>query len=136
MASVVELAQRGYALFLKGDVPTLIAELVDEDCQCILSGPRNTLPWAGAFRGKAGVAEFFSRLARSVDFTSFEPRQMIADGDSVAIVGVSTGQVKASGKTFRNEWVHVCRYRDGRLVYFRDYSDTAALVEAVGGASA
>ena len=37
-------------------------------------------------------------------------------------------EVKKTGKTVRNEWVHVFRYNQGKMVFFQEYIDTAAEV--------
>jgi uncharacterized protein len=51
----LETAKRGYELFQRGDIQTIIAEIVDDNCQWISSGPKDKMPWAGTYRGKQAI---------------------------------------------------------------------------------
>jgi uncharacterized protein len=128
MASNVETTKKGYEFFKRGDVPTLIKDLVDDNCIWIAPGPQDKLPWAGRFKGKQEIANLFAQVAQNLHFTEFEPRDMIERGDTVVVIGTSSHQVKKTGKTVRNEWVHVFRYSQGKMVFFQEYIDTAAEV--------
>jgi uncharacterized protein len=127
MASNVETTKRGYELFKQSDIPTLLKEIVDDNCIWIAPGAPDKLPWAGRFKGKQDVANFFKRVAETVEFIEFSPREMIEQGDSVAVIGRSTVRSKKTGKTVNDEWVHIFKYKQGRLVFFQEYTDTAAL---------
>jgi len=37
-----------------------------------------------------------------------------------------TGRAKKTGKTVKNEWAHVFKYSQGKVVFFQEYIDTAA----------
>lgn len=73
-------------------------------------------------------ANFFAQVAQNLHFIEFEPRDTIERGDTVVVIGTSSHQVKKTGKTVRNEWVHVFRYNQGKMVFFQEYIDTAAEV--------
>ena len=62
--------------------------------------------------------------------TSTEPREFVAQGDRVLVVGVATGRIKATNKTFDDDWVFAITVRDGRLTNIREYVDTQALARA------
>jgi hypothetical protein len=55
---------------------------------------------------------------------------MVAQGDRVLVIGVATGKVKATGRSFANDWVFAITVQDGKLVSIREYVDTQALVRA------
>jgi uncharacterized protein len=82
----------------------------------------------GNFKGKQEIANFFAQEAQNLHFIEVEPRDMIEQGDTVVVTGSSSYQVKKTGKTVRNEWVNVFKYRQGKVVFFQEYADTAALV--------
>jgi ketosteroid isomerase-like protein len=128
MASNLETTRKGYELFKQGDIPTLVKDIVDDTCIWISPGPQDKLPWAGNFKGKQEIADFFARVAANVDFTEFAPREMIEQGDTVVVIGTSSGRAKKTGKTIKGDWVHVCKYNQGRMVFFQEYTDTAAVV--------
>jgi hypothetical protein len=66
MASNVEATKKGYEWFEKGDIPTLIRDLLDERCTWISPGPPDKLPWAGTFKGKQEIATFFGAVRNAV----------------------------------------------------------------------
>jgi ketosteroid isomerase-like protein len=62
--------------------------------------------------------------------TSTEPRDFVAQGDRVLVVGFAKGKIKATNKTFVDDWIFAITVRDGRLTNIREYVDTQALVRA------
>ncbi len=67
-------------------------------------------------------------MAENWDFTEFAPKDYIERGDTVVAIGTSSARAKKTGKTVKNEWVHVLKYNNGKLVFFQSYEDTAAEV--------
>jgi len=130
----IGVVQRGYEAFGRGDIESLLA-LLDETITWSTPGPAD-LPMAGNRRGRAGVAEFFQTLVATVDVLRFEPKQFVAQGDVVVVVGGDTSRVKATGASVEFEWVHVFTLRDGKIVAFKEYGDVSALVAEVRSAQA
>ena len=89
MASNLETTKKGYELFKQGDISTLVKDIVDDTCTWISPGPQDKLPWAGNFKGRQEIADFFARVAQNLDFTEFAPREMIEQGDTVVVIGTS-----------------------------------------------
>ena len=130
----IGVVQRGYEAFGRGDIESLLA-LLDETITWSTPGPAD-LPMAGNRRGRAGVAEFFQALMATVDILRFEPKEFVAQGDVVVVVGDDTSRVKATGASVEFEWVHVFTLRDGKIVAFKEYGDVSALVAEVRSARA
>jgi len=122
MASNIEATKKGYEAFQRGDIPSLMKDLLHDDCTWIAPGPKDKLPWAGTFRGKKEIADFFAHVAQNLEFSEFAPREMIEQGDTV---------VKKAGKTVKNEWAHVFKFSQGKAISFQEYIDTAADVLAM-----
>jgi ketosteroid isomerase-like protein len=131
MTSNLDTAKKGYELFQQGDIPTLVRDLIDDNCTWISPGPEDKLPWAGYFRGKRGIGDFFTRIDQNLEFSEFAPRDMIGQGDTVVVIGTASGRAKTTGKPFKDEWVHVFKLNDGKIVFFQEYTDTAAAVAAM-----
>ena len=131
MASNLAIAKKGYELFQQGDIATLVNDMIDPSCTWISPGPKDKLPWAGQFSGKQEIAGFFAQIAENIDFNEFTPREFIEQGDTVVVLGSSSGRTKKTGKVSKNEWAHVLKYRQGKLVFFQEYYDTAAEVSAM-----
>ena len=50
--------------------------------------------------------------------------------DRVLVIGVATGKIKATNKTFEDHWVFAITVRNGKLANIREYIDTQALARA------
>ena len=59
-----------------------------------------------------------------------KPPEFVAQGDRVLVVGVATGKIKATNKTFEDHWVFDITVRNGKLTNIREYIDTQALARA------
>jgi ketosteroid isomerase-like protein len=131
MASNVEATKKGYECFQRGDIPSLIRDLLDDNCVWISPGPSDKLPWAGTFKGKSEIANFFAQVGENLEFSEFSPREMIEQGETVVVLGTLAGRAKKTGKAVKNEWAHVFKFRQGKVVLFQEYIDTAADVLAM-----
>ena len=109
----VAVLQQGYEAFGRGDIPAVL-ELLTDDVEWTMQGP-SVIPYAGTFRGREGVAEFFSLLDETIEFEQFEPRKFIGQGDTVVVLGYERDVVKETGRGFEEEWAHVYTLRDGKL---------------------
>jgi uncharacterized protein len=128
-----EVVQGTYEAVGRGDIPALL-DLLTEDVQWTFQGP-STIPFAGARRGREGVAEFFSLVGGNLEFQEFEPRKFVVQGDTVAVLGFERSLVKPTGRTFEQEWAHIYKLRDGKVAEFLALEDTAAHVVAFDATS-
>jgi uncharacterized protein len=124
----VRTVQGIYEAFGRGDIPALLSVVAD-DIDWSIAGPP-AVPHAGRRRGRQEVEQFFPVLAATEEFEQFEPREYIAQGDQVVVLGYLRSRVKATGRTYENEWAMVWTLRDGKVLRFRTYEDTAAEVAA------
>ena len=96
-----------------------------------VAGPPEILPFAGTWRGIAGIAEFERRLDATMRYDRVELRRYLVSGDDVAAIFIGAGVAKATGRPFESEIVRLYTFRDGKVVRVRNYYDTAAYVAAV-----
>ncbi len=61
-----------------------------------------------------------------------KPKEADNAGDSVIVEGRYTGTFKESGKNLDAQYCHVFTMRDGKLVNFQQFVDTAQLQEVMG----
>jgi ketosteroid isomerase-like protein len=115
-----------FAAIGRGDSEALLA-LVTEDIEWIIPG--EDWPLAGTHRGHDGVTDLLETASKSVE-TSTEPREFVAQGDRVLVVGFAKGKIKATNKTFDDDWVFAITVRNGKLTKIREYVDTQALARA------
>ena len=96
----------------------------------LITGPIQTRAAA-----KASVAEFFKRVSESEDFQQFEPREFVAQADKVVAIGHYRAVTKSTRKSFESDFVMVFTLRDGKVVQFQEFSDSAAINAAYDGAA-
>ena len=123
------LVQGAYEAFGRGDMAAL-AEVMADDIEWVDPGDPEGDPNAGTFSGKEAVLGWFGGLAASVDYTLFEPRELIAQDDKVVALVYSEATARATGRAFVNHEAHVWTVRDGKVARFQSYHDTAAAAGA------
>lgn len=128
----VAVVQRNYEAVGHGDIPMLL-DLLTDDVEWTMQGP-SVIPFTGTRRGREGVAEFFFTLAENLEFEQFEPREFVAQGDTVVVLGYERSLIKPTGRMIEHEWAHVFTLRDGKIAKARFIEDTAAYVVAFGAA--
>jgi uncharacterized protein len=119
----LQLVKSGYAAFGRGDIQGLIA-LLSDDIEWHMPG--EGLPLSGTYRGHQGVAEFFQKLSQDSDILAFEPRQFVAQGDQVLVIGWERAKPKSTNRVAEVDWVMAFTVRGGKIAKFREYSDTLA----------
>ena len=127
----LQVVKDGYAAYSRGDIPGLLA-LLAEDIEWQIPGPGLSL--AGTYRGRDGVANFFQKLTAEIEIQDFQPREFVADGDRVLVVGWERAKVKAN-RTVELDWIMSFTVRNGKVAKFREYTDTKAVADAYGAAA-
>ena len=127
-AETTKLVQQAYAKFKAGEIDALLGMLGDT-IEWELPDIEN-VPFAGKRQGRANVGEFFLSVNREQEALEFEPTEFVASGDKVVTLGRYAWRVKRTGRTFGANWAHVFTIRDGRIVGFHEYTDTAVVAAA------
>ncbi len=120
--------QQIFEAFGRADIPGVL-EHVSEDVTWDAPGP-SVVPFYGRRRGHEGAAEFFTQLGSSVEFEKFEVWEFIAEGESVVVTGTERGKVRATGKTYEQDWVLLFKARGGKVTSFHCYDETDAVARA------
>ena len=102
--------------------------LVAEDIEWIIPG--EGWPLAGTYRGHAELAAVLKKAANEVETKYPTPPEFVAQGDRVLVIGVATGKIKATNRTFKDDWVFAITVRNGKVTNIREYIDTQALARA------
>jgi len=120
----VQIVKDAFAAIGRGDMA-----LFAEDIEWIIPGD-----WvlAGTHRGHAGLANFLQKASETVETSISEPREFVAQGNRVLVIGFATGRVKATNRNFEDHFVFAITVRNGKLTNIREYIDTLALARASG----
>jgi ketosteroid isomerase-like protein len=124
----VKLIQGMYEAFGRGDMQT-IYDSTDPNIVWVDNGPES-IPIFGEKHGREGLVNFFTLLADLTDVEMFEPKEFIAQGDRVVALGRYRFRVKATGKAYEYDWAMTFLVKNGLVVRFDEYGDSAQVVEA------
>jgi uncharacterized protein len=124
----VAIVHEAYANFKSGNIPALL-ELCADDITWQLPQMEN-VPFGGRRSTRAGVGEFFALVNASEEALRFEPNEIVAQGDKVVSLGYYQWRVKTTGREFNSDFAHVFTIRNGKIVAFHEYTDTAACANA------
>lgn len=119
-----------YEAFGKGDIPTVIAALDPEvewwEAENFIYADNNS------YVGPQAVLEgVFMRIGNEWDGFSVSPEGVLDAGDTVIGHGYYSGTYQKSGKKVRAQFAHFFSFREGRIVKFQQYTDTAQFQQAV-----
>ncbi len=123
----VQIVKDFFAALGRRDKQGLLA-LSAEDIEWIIPG--EDWPLAGTHRGHAGLENLLQKANDTVETTFPEPSEFIAQGDQVLVVGFAAGRIKATNRTWEDNWVFAITVRNGKLTNVREYVDTQALARA------
>ena len=126
----VQVVKDFLAAIGSGDKQRVLA-LIAEDIEWIIPG--EGWPLAGTHRGHAGLAGVLKKASEEIEMKYPKPPEFVAQGDRVLAVGVATGKIKATNRTFKDDWVFDITVRNGKLTKIREYIDTQALARASSG---
>lgn len=125
----VRIVKHMYASFHEGNIDAVLATFAD-DIDWLQSGPKDIFAFSGPFHGITGMHAYFKALKESLDIQEFVEVEFFGHDDRVVVFGTEKGVVKPTGGEYYYEWTHVFFMSGGKITKYRDYFDTAAVLQA------
>jgi ketosteroid isomerase-like protein len=129
--AVRETLDRYYAALKAGDRAGLRGVVADE-IEVHYPAPEGLLPWAGDWTGFEGFERFISTVGDHLVIDTVEPVSVHVAGDTVITVLRGEWTVKATARKVRTETVNMFTLRDGKIIRYQVFTDTAALGTGLG----
>ena len=82
------------------------------------------LPWTGTNRGPESIVRAFEGIGRVWETKAFEVREVVEQGDKVAMFGSFTYRGRESGEEITSLFSLLAKAREGKLHYFQFLEDT------------
>jgi len=124
----VEVVEGIYEAFARGDVQAVLAAMSHDIEWYEAEG----MPYGGRHQGPDAAAQnVLGPVARDIPDFAATPEELIASGETVAVVARYTGTGKVTGKELDLRVVHLWDVRDGKVARFRNFADTAKFLEVV-----
>ncbi|MFM9905630.1 MAG: nuclear transport factor 2 family protein [Pyrinomonadaceae bacterium] len=119
-----------YDAFATGNVPGVLAAF-DEN---IAWSEAEGFMYAGTYNGPTGILSgVFMRLATEWEGFSAVPNKIVDGGDgNVVSIGTYSGKYVKTGKNTTVPFAHEWELRDGKVVKFRQHTDTLIIAKDLG----
>lgn len=127
-SSHLDILRNGYGDFAKGNIPEVLAVFDPKIEWTSAEG----FPYGGTYNGHSEIVEkVFMKLGTEWDGFKVAPKEFLESGERIIVLGQYSGTYKATGKSFKAEFAHVWTLRDGKVVRFIQYADTALIQKAL-----
>lgn len=127
----VSVARGMYEGFGSGDIDAVIAAL-DTNIEW-LEAENFIYADGNPYIGKNAVLEgVFMRIVGDWDDFTVSPKEILDAGETVIGHGYYSGIYKKNQKPVRAQFAHLFTVRDGKVVRFQQYTDTAQFLRVVG----
>ncbi len=110
-----------------------VAAAFDDNAEFISYVPVDLFPYLGRRKGKAEVLATMNAVRKDFEFLVYRPVMILADGDNAAgLVEVRLRQ-RETGRVINIMLGHFIRFREGRIVEFREFTDSYDAAQQVLG---
>lgn len=110
-----------------------VAALIHDDIDWIIHGPERLFAFEGPRRGKAQVLDVLKAIADQFELKRYEHELLIVEGDRAAVLSQTSFVQRSTGRTLSLRLVNFIRVQDGKIIEFREFSDTFDAVEQTVG---
>ncbi len=128
----INIVRDMYDAFGRGDIAAITA-VMDP---AIEWNEAENFPYAdnNPYVGPDAVVEgVFGRIASDWEYWSLDTESFLDAGDYVVVTGRYHACHRQTGNEIRAQFAHVWTLREGRVIRFQQYADTAQVAQAVGG---
>jgi ketosteroid isomerase-like protein len=90
------------------------------------------MPWTGTHKGPESLVEVLQGVGKAWETKAFAVRDVLEQGDSVAMFGSFTYRGRESGKEITSLFSILAKVKDGRVHYIQFMEDTFGTSGTVG----
>jgi ketosteroid isomerase-like protein len=125
-----ELIERRVRMFCElradGNLPSLL-EYAAADVRCFLRGHWSLAVFPCPLVGKEAVGEAYRQLNIRYENLGSVVHELLIDGDRVALHRTTSIRNRGGGQVHTFDVINFMRFRDGLVVEFSEYCDSAAI---------
>jgi uncharacterized protein len=124
----IAVAQQLYTLFSQRDI-TGILNILSPNVEW--GEPENPYnPAGGTRQGHEGFLQWINIGKEAEDILELNIQKMVADNDTVAVIGDMKVFAKPTRKIYLSDFVHIVMVHDGKITKFQEFFDTYIAGEA------
>ena len=117
------VVQEMLTAFGKGDMEALKRTLSD-DTIWVYHGTEG-IPYNGTYRGKEGAVKFITNIVSNVDVLDFQVTKIVADQNTVIVLGSEKQKIKSNGEVLEQKWVQVYTVENDLITRLDEFANTA-----------
>ena len=127
-AEIEQLVRTLYAARVAGDVEAMMAWAAP-DVHFALAGDPTASPVAGQVSGADKLCPQLAQLVQAYTFNSYDITALVVEGSRAAVRGKANITAVKSGTTVDTELADFIEVKDGRVVSFVQFCDTAMVAK-------
>jgi ketosteroid isomerase-like protein len=121
----VDVVKTAYEAFGRGDIAAVVATF---DPNIEWHSPAGFYRLGGDYKGPEEIVnKFFMVVGELWETLDITPREYIDAGDRVFVLGTGKGKSKATGKMVSTPYIHMLELKDGKVIRYDEFEDTATL---------
>lgn len=122
-SKAITVVQEMLTAFGKGDMEALKQTLSDHTIW-VYHGTEG-IPYHGTYQGKEGVVKFITNIMSNVDILDFQITKILADQDTVVVLGSEKQKIKRNGEVLEQKWVQVYTLENDLITRLDEFANTA-----------
>ena len=125
----VAALRKMYADFGAGDILGVLNVMAEDVVwKQVREGPK---PFAGTICGRDQFDAWFVQMEAISDIEAFDPREFIAQGNKVVVIGHYVLRARATGKLWESDWAHIWTFSGRQVIEGQVLEDTLARAAAL-----
>ena len=119
----LNVVQEMLTAFGKGDMEAL-KQTLSENTVWVYHGTEG-IPYNGTYEGKEGVLKFITNIMTNVDILDFQVSKLLADQNTVVVLGSEKQKIKSNGEVLEQKWVQVYTVENDLITRLEEFANTA-----------
>ncbi len=119
----LNVVQEMLSAFGKGDMEALKQTLSDNTVW-VYHGTEG-IPYNGTYEGKEGAVKFIMNIMANVDILDFQVTKLLADQNTVVVLGSEKQKIKSNNEILEQKWVQVYTVENDLITRLDEFANTA-----------
>ncbi|QSQ20835.1 nuclear transport factor 2 family protein [Pyxidicoccus parkwayensis] len=129
--SAADVVKGFFDAFGKGDGEAVVNSFhKDAVITAVRKGERKGTQLHGTYNGQQGAKDFVTNLGKNFDTKAFSVDSVIGEGNVAFASGAFVHNIRTTGKPYASDWALKVIVKDGKILEYHFYEDSAGFVEA------
>lgn len=116
----------------KAYAETDLNDFFTDDIELVLPGKRPATPWAGVWRGKKELVDFWDVCTKHLDIISHDIKHLIVENDKAIVIAHEKCGSHVTGRRMEQHYAWLFIVRGGKIGYWRLFEETEEIAKCFG----